>query len=235
MLRGALRRAKWLAFSTLERLNRAASKVGQAPFFDTARFPWVADVERAFPDIRAELLEVQRTRAIPAFQEVSLEQAALTEGEDWKTWFLYAYGVRVDDNCTPCPRTDAALRRIPGMTTAMFSILAPGKHIPAHRGPYNGVLRYHLGVDIPTDAMACGIRVDDQTRQWANGASLVFDDTYEHEAWNDADVQRVVLFVDVKRPLRFPMNHVNDAVVALIRRTPYVSDGLERLREFHTR
>ena len=73
------------------------------------------------------------------------------------------------------------------MKTAFFSILAPGKHLPPHRGPYKGVMRYHLGLLIPEPAEQCGIRVDTETRHWAEGESMIFDDTFEHEAWNDTD------------------------------------------------
>ena len=98
---------------------------------------------------------------------------------------------------------------VPGMQTAMFSILAAGKHIPDHNGPYKGVIRYHLGLKVPRAADRCRIRVGDTIATWREGASLIFDDTYEHEVWNDTDEERVVLFLDIVRPLRFPMNVVN--------------------------
>ncbi len=96
------------------------------------------------------------------------------------------------------------MREIPGMTTAMFSILSPRKHILPHRGPYKGVLRYHLGLIVPQDAEACRIRVGEDIRHWEAGRSMVFDDTFNHEVWNDTDETRVVLFVDVLRPLPEP-------------------------------
>src|SRR5437867_3927702 len=89
------------------------------------------------------------------------------------------------------------LERVPGMTTAFFSILSPHKHIPDHRGPYKGVLRYHLALMIPEPRQACRIRVDGEYATWEEGKSLLFDDSYDHEAWNDTDGIRVVLFMDV--------------------------------------
>jgi len=82
------------------------------------------------------------------------------------------------------------------MKTAFFSILSPDKHIPAHKGPFNGVLRYHLELIIPEPKEKCRIRVHDQFNEWDEGKSLIFDDTYEHEVCNDTDGFRVVLFVD---------------------------------------
>jgi hypothetical protein len=71
----------------------------------------------------------------------------------------------------------------------------------------------------------CGIRVGDQTRHWTEGRSLVFDDTYEHEAWNDTDGERVVLFLDIKRPLRPPMNRINDGVIKAVSKSPFIKNA----------
>jgi beta-hydroxylase len=120
------------------------------------------------------------------------------------------------------------MRAIPGMKTAMFSILAAGKHIPPHRGPYKGVLRYHLGLIVPQPAEACRIRVGDEVRHWTEGGSLVFDDTYDHEVWNDTGGQRVVLFVDVVRPLTGAAAQLNRALLWLIARSPLVRDARRR-------
>ncbi len=124
-----------------------------------------------------------------------------------------------------CPRTAALMREIPGMTTAMISILSPRKHILDHRGPYKGVLRYHLGLIVPEDAEACRIRVGDDVRHWEAGRSMVFDDTFNHEVWNDTDETRVVLFVDVLRPLPFPESLINRAIIKAIGCSPFVLDA----------
>jgi len=119
----------------------------------------------------------------------------------------------------------ALMREIPGMRTAMISILSPGKHILDHRGPYKGVLRYHLGLVVPEDAEACRIRVGEDIRHWEEGRSMVFDDTFNHEVWNDTDETRVVLFVDVLRPLPFPESLINRAIVKAIGFSPFVLDA----------
>jgi beta-hydroxylase len=111
------------------------------------------------------------------------------------------------------------------MTTALFSILAPHKHIGEHRGPYKGVLRYHLGLRIPEPTEACGIRVGGELAHWQEGHGLLFDDTYQHEAWNDTDGVRVVLFMDVIRPLRPPAKQLNQAVIKAIAWSPYVQNA----------
>jgi beta-hydroxylase len=214
----------------MERLI-GATRDGKRTFFAEKDFPWVRDVEEGWRDVRAELDSLLRHRErIPNFQDVSEDQRLLTEGEDWKSFFFYAYGHRAVENCERCPKTDAVLQRIPEMKTAMFSILAPGKHVPPHRGPYKGVLRYHLGLVVPQPSTSCRIRVGDDERSWEEGSSLIFDDTHEHEVWNDSALTRVILFVDFMRPLPFPLSLANRAVVWRISRTPFITDAIDRVR-----
>src|SRR5262245_33157768 len=120
----------------IERMITKLTRDGNRTFFDNADFPWVARIEAGAPAIRAELdrLLVERDK-IPNFQDISEDQKLLTEGEQWKTFFFYAYGHCAQENCAHCPETARLLRSIPGMKTAMFSILAPKKHVPEHRGP----------------------------------------------------------------------------------------------------
>jgi beta-hydroxylase len=118
----------------------------------------------------------------------------------------------------------------------MFSILAPGKRIPPHDGPYKGVLRYHLGLAVPDGPVdRVGIRVGDETRGWSEGGSLVFDDTYEHAAWNDTEQTRVVLFLDVVRPLRQPMRTINAGIIKAIGWSPFIQDAKRRHRAWEER
>jgi beta-hydroxylase len=111
------------------------------------------------------------------------------------------------------------------MTTAMFSILSPRKHILDHRGPYKGVLRYHLGLIVPREPEACRIRVGEDIRHWEAGKSMIFDDTFNHEVWNDTDETRVVLFLDVLRPLPFPESAINRLIIKAISFSPFVLDA----------
>src|SRR6202167_1845053 len=201
----------------LERFIGARSLVGDATFFPLERFPWVAHVERNWTVIREELERVLEDReALPNFQDISKDQIEITDDDRWKTYFLYGYGFQAKLGVESCPRTAALMREIPGMTTAMFSILSPRKHILDHRGPYKGVLRYHLGLIVPRDAESCRIRVGENIRHWEQGESMIFDDTFNHEVWNDTDETRVVLFVDVLRPLPPPWAQINKAIVKAI-------------------
>ena len=149
-----------------------------------------------------------------------------------KTFFFYAYGFQAPQICVRCPETTRILAQIPGMKTAFFSILSPGKHIPRHRGPYKGVIRYHLGLIVPEPKERCRIQVGDEIRHWEEGRSLIFDDTYPHQVWNDTDGLRAVLFVDFVRPLRFPANVLNGIILKLIAWSPFVQDGVANYKRW---
>ena len=210
----------------IERFIGGRSLVGDATFFNNERFPWVAHIEASWDVIREELEAVLEDQAaLPNFQEISKDQIEITDDDRWKTFFLYGYGFEAKLGVEMCPRTAALMREIPGMTTAMFSILSPRKHILAHRGPYKGVLRYHLGLIVPEQAAACRIRVGEDIRHWEAGRSMVFDDTFNHEVWNDTEETRVVLFVDVLRPLPEPWATVNRLIVKAIGLSPFVLDA----------
>jgi beta-hydroxylase len=196
----------------------------------------VGEVERNWEVIAQELQAILADReALPSFQEISKDQIAITDDDRWKTFFLYGYGFQADLGVELCPKTAAIMREIPGMTTAMFSILSPRKHILAHRGPYKGVLRYHLGLIVPQAKEDCRIRVDTEIRHWEAGKSMVFDDTFDHEVWNDTEETRVVLFVDVLRPLPFPESLINKLIVKAIGVSPFVLDAKRNQRAWEGR
>ena len=210
----------------IERFIGRRSLVGDATFFENDRFPWIERIEANWTTIRDELERVLEDRdALPNFQDISKDQIEITDDDRWKTFFLYGYGFEAKLGTEICPKTAALMQTIPAMTTAMFSILSPRKHILDHRGPYKGVLRYHLGLIVPRDAQACRIRVGEDFRYWEQGESMIFDDTYNHEVWNETDETRVVLFVDVLRPLPEPWSTINRLIVKAISYSPFVLDA----------
>jgi aspartyl/asparaginyl beta-hydroxylase (cupin superfamily) len=210
----------------IERFIGKRSLVGDATFFENERFPWIAEIEADWQTIREEAERLLQDReALANFQDISKDQIEITDDDRWKTFFLYGYGFEAKLGVQMCPKTAALMRQIPGMTTAMFSILSPRKHILDHRGPYKGVLRYHLGLIVPHEAEQCRIRVGQDIRHWEEGKSLTFDDTFNHEVWNDTDETRVVLFVDVLRPLPSPWDQINRMIVKAIGWSPFVLDA----------
>jgi beta-hydroxylase len=212
----------------VERLNLKYSKVGNPPIYDNAAFPWTKTIERDWRAIRTELDRVlTRKDDLPGFHELAADVASISQDSGWKTFVLAGYGFRSGNNIAACPRTWAACQNIPGLTTVMFSILEPGKHLPPHRGPYNGVLRLHLGLIVPEPHEQLGIRVDKSLYRWKEGEAVIFDDAYEHEAWNRTPHTRVVLFVDFRKPLRFPANFLNWLLLNLAVFTPFIREGVD--------
>ncbi|MGD8428108.1 MAG: aspartyl/asparaginyl beta-hydroxylase domain-containing protein [Balneolaceae bacterium] len=211
---------------TIEKVMEKYSKVPTTPFLDPSDFPWTKRLEDNWHLMRAELDEILKNKdAIPNFQDISEDQKALTKDNNWKTYFLYGFGYKAEQNCARCPETTKLVESVPGMTTAFFSILEPGKHIPHHRGVYKGFLRYHLGLLVPEPKEKCRIRVDNIYSHWEEGKGIMFDDTYDHEVWNDTDGIRVVLFMDVIRPMSFPASSINKAIISAIKHTGYIQDA----------
>ena len=226
--------AAMLALAPLERMILRSSLVGNTAFLPLEQFPWARKLEENWVEIRAELDSVLRFRDdLPAFHEISADVSDISD-ERWKIFAFYGYGFRSDTNCARCPTTARLLAEVPGLTTAFFSILAPGKHIPPHRGPWKGVLRYHLGLLVP-DPERCGIKVGDEVAHWREGESLVFDDAYEHSAWNDTESTRVVLFIDVMRPCRAPGSWINRSVIKIVSLTPFVQDAKRKHKAWERR
>lgn len=223
----------------VERLNRRFSRDPPQVLYAPGTFNWTAPLERHWRGIRAELERVLGNgEAVPAFQEISPEAGTLTRDGRWQTYVLYAYGHRAARNCRACPLTAALCEAIPGMKTAFFSILAPGKQIPPHRGPYNGLLRCHLGLIVPQPTASqsgCRMRVGPHRFGWTEGGTVVFDDTYEHEVHNDTDGMRVVLFLDVLRPMRFPLDRLNAGLIRLVAASPYGRRCIRRFNAWYER
>ena len=219
-----------------EWLNLKCAIHGNPPVYDNALFPWAAEIEKASPGIRAELEHVLlRKSELPNFHDISTDVKSISTDDNWKTFFLAAFGNMSERNVAQCPKTWDALRKIPGLKTAMFSIFEPGKHLPPHRGPYNGVLRLHLGLIVPEQSDRLAIRVADRLCHWQEGKVLIFDDAYEHEAWNHTEKTRTVLFVDFLKPLRFPANAVNWLLMNIAVFTPFIREGLDNHKDWEKR
>lgn len=176
-------------------------------FHARSRVPWLAEVEASFSDVRLEfeaLLATEVAAVAPYVQYpagVPLQQwRALNQSRDWSAIHLLQNGHAIDVNARHCPRTMEMLARLPQpyvrdrSPNAMFSLLAPHTRIPPHTGVANTRLVCHLPLIVPD---GCGFRVGAETRPWCPGEAFVFDDTIEHEAWNDSGALRVVLIFDV--------------------------------------
>ena len=207
-----------------DRLIGASSLVATDPVLDVRDFGWTALLRDHWQDIRDEAIAVSQVGAAPSLATISPDHRSIAKVGKWRSFFLWGYGYPIDENLARCPKTQALVERIPGLNSAFFSILAPGTHIPAHRGVTKGLITCHLGLVVPRDGDV-RMRVADRIVRWAEGETLVFDDTYDHEVWNDTDGTRVVLLVQFERPLKNPGKWFADLFLGFVRRSAFVQEA----------
>jgi aspartyl/asparaginyl beta-hydroxylase (cupin superfamily) len=170
--------------------------------------PELLEIDRNFDAIQAEMNAILSEHGqFPRYHEADESQAGISDADDknWRVFFLYLGRPYIPlSNATRCPRTVETVRRIPGITAAFFSILEPGKSVPAHEGPSYTYLRYHTALKVP-EHNPPKLRVKDRFHTWKEGQSVLFDDSWEHEVINESDDIRVVLIVDFERPMPWPV------------------------------
>jgi aspartate beta-hydroxylase len=200
-------------------------------FYPRQAFRFLDAIEDAVADITEEFLEIQRqdegVGPYVAFSKTLPQEqwGELNHSRAWSAYHLIKDGERVEDHCRRCPRTAAALALAPAPAirrqnpVAMFSILEPRTRIPPHTGATNARLVCHLPLVVPP---GCGFRVGNETRAWVPGKAWVFDDTIEHEAWNDSGQPRAILIFDIWNP------YLNEAERQLI---PTLIEGMLAFRE----
>ncbi|MEM0985251.1 MAG: aspartyl/asparaginyl beta-hydroxylase domain-containing protein [Pseudomonadota bacterium] len=206
------------------------SIVPDTPVIPKTNFDFLDAIHAEWPTILKEAKDVLAYReVIPGFQDISPDQYRLAKGQNWRTFILFGFGKRLKTNTLLAPRTAELLEAVPNLQTAMFSILAPGYHIPAHEGVTKGILRAHIGLIVPDDAEKCRIRIHDEIVAWKPGELFVFDDTYEHEVWNETDQERVVLIFDFDRPMKPAGRLLNKLLMSAMKMTAFYKDPKKNL------
>ena len=164
------------------------------PVLDVRDFTWTAALRREWAAIAREALAISPFALIP----------------------LWQHGEAVEEHLGRCPHTAASLGAIPGLYDAAFATLTPRAHLGARRGATKGLITCHLGLAVPRDGGA-RIRIRDRILRWAEGETLIFDDSFDHEIWNEAGGQRIVLRIRFARPLKRPGQWVAGTVLRLLR------------------
>lgn len=212
-----LRWINGLLLSLTARLPRPA-------FYDIeTTCPELLQVTAAFPAIRQEALALVDERdRLPAYHDLDRAQNRIAGStpQRWSVFFLDLFGFQVDKNRSRCPKTCEAIHGVPNLLQAFFSILDASKSIPEHKGPYLGYLRYHLGLVVPTDKPP-SITVNGETYVWKEGDAILFDDGYPHRVDNESSEVRVVLIIDIRRPMPFVPDLVNRIVTDFFARWTY--------------
>ncbi|WP_343887830.1 aspartyl/asparaginyl beta-hydroxylase domain-containing protein [Sphingomonas oligophenolica] len=204
------------------------SLISTEPVLNVGDFPWTALLRDNWEAIRDEAVAAALEKPSPSLANISPDHRAIAAVDKWRSFFLWGYGYLIQENLGQCPVTTSVMARIPGLNTAFFSILAPGTHIPPHRGVTKGLITCHLGLIIPQKGDV-GMRVRDRIVHWSDGGVLVFDDTFDHEVWNDTDGTRVVLLLQVRRPLKQPGKWFVDKFLAWISGSAFVQEALANL------
>jgi len=207
------------------------SMVGDDSVCDPALFPWLADIASQTEAIREEALRILRLgEAIPPFRDFAPGHERIAErADDWRSFFFWGYGYPIEENLRRCPHVANALRDVPGIVSAIFSVVGPRAHIRRHRGVSKAIMTAHVPLIVPRDGARCRMDVDGNAIVWRLGQPVVFDDTFPHEVWNDTEEARVVLLIQFRRPMRQPGRLVANAVVAFIRKSSFVQRARRNL------
>jgi len=203
------------------------SRISGPSVLDSAsHFPAEADFTEHWQTLREEALAIATDLGqVPRFHELLPSQADISANDrrDWRMFVLKAYGIPIQQNLARCPKLAKLLEQRADILSATLSFLAPHKHIPRHRGPFRGIIRYYLGLSIPTDEQGLPqavLSLDDIEYYIGDGEALLWDDTYPHEVWNNSDKLRIALLLDIRRRhMPWDMELLSRLIISMIRAT----------------
>ena len=189
-------------FAPLNTFMYAFSSVPNTPYIDVAQFPQLQALKDHWQEIRAE--------AVALFGDGKIKPSAQYNDAGFNSFFKTGWGrfyLKWYDEPQPsalefCPYTTQLVRDIPGVKAVLFASLPPGARLPRHRDPYSGSLRFHMGLITPNDP-ACFIEVDGERYHWRDGEAVMFDETFIHYAENATEQNRIILFADIERPMKY--------------------------------
>ncbi|AOF00085.1 MULTISPECIES: aspartyl/asparaginyl beta-hydroxylase domain-containing protein [Serratia] len=197
---------------------------GQPVLDSAALFPDAERFTAQWRQIREEALTVAHDlHNIPRFHEIMIQQESISanDARDWRMFIMKAYGQPIARNLARCPALAALIASSPDVLSASLSFLAPGKQVPPHRGPFRGILRGYLVLDMPKRAdgvPAAVLKVDGREYRLHEGEFMLWDDTFEHEVWNDSAQVRTVLLLDIRRrDMPGGLRLLSSAIIALVR------------------
>ena len=195
------------------------------PVLDTDQyFPRASEFTDNWQAIREEALQLfDDIEAVPRFHELMPEQYKLSShGEkEWRMFVLRAYSLDIRENMQRCPTLARLVRDNDSIKSASVSFLAPGKKVPTHTGPFRGITRFYMGIEVPLDENGepgVTLTIDKESYRLGNGDALLWDDTYPHSVENNTDQWRVALLLDVYRAnMSGPLRAFTNAIIGLAR------------------
>ncbi|TQV87249.1 aspartyl/asparaginyl beta-hydroxylase domain-containing protein [Aliikangiella coralliicola] len=180
----------------------AFSSIKNTAYINAEKFPELKVFQENWEVIRDEAIALNNASQVKSsekYDDLGFNSFFRT---GWKRFYLKWYGASLNSANQLCPKTTELLNSVPNVKGAMFTMLPPGATLVKHRDPYAGSLRYHLGLVTP-NSEDCYIDVDGKKYWWKDGEAVMFDETFIHYANNQSDSNRIVLFIDVKRPVNF--------------------------------
>jgi beta-hydroxylase len=189
-------------FAPLNAFMYAFSRVRAKPYLPAAALPELGVLRAHWQQIRDEALALRAAQEIKASDQYNDVGFNSFFRFGWKRFYLKWYDEAHPSARKACPQTTQLLQSIPSVKAAMFAELPAGARLMKHRDPYAGSLRYHLGLVTPNDD-GCWIDVDGERYSWRDGEDVVFDETFIHHAKNETAIDRIILFCDVERPMKY--------------------------------
>lgn len=179
-------------------------------------FPESKILESNFTKIHEEITSLINKRELTRYKDIDPVRAAEVS-ENWKLYYALFMWEENERARNDCPTLLRLIKGMPNVINATVAVLEPGVTLAAHEGPYAGILRYHIGIEVP-EKKPPYIRVMNEYHTWAVGKSIVLDDCYEHEVYNEADDKRVILMIDFMRPMSAPLHFINLCCLKLKKR-----------------
>ena len=197
---------------------------------------WCKELRENYTVIRDEYINYTKQNNLKRFSEIDSNQKIIDTGDiPWEILILRVYN-KDTEKIKYFPETYRFIKKIPGCTLAMFSVLKPGKKLAPHKGPSRSVLRYHLSLIVPKNNKECFITVNGENYNWEEGSDVMFDDTYLHSAENNSDETRVVLFLDIKRKYNNVfLDWINDTMLHYAQYNPTVLSIVKNTNEGQAR
>jgi aspartyl/asparaginyl beta-hydroxylase (cupin superfamily) len=218
-------------YQAMALINKVFFMSTDPPVFNPNDFEWSSLFRSDSHVILDEYKAYTLNHFVPSHCAINSHVAMCDPNHLWQTLYLRAYCIDTDLS-KHFPLTMNLINRSP-CTLAFFSILKPRAKLTSHVGPYKGVIRYHLGLIVPTDWTNCFINVAGQTLHWKEGLDLMFDDTFDHYVENNTDEMRVILFLDIKRDFgdKF-INQLNDEFLKVIKSNDTLTDTISNINFF---
>jgi beta-hydroxylase len=205
-------------------------------FYDTKDFAHLLSLEDHWEIIQKEVIELLKTKDSGQWLSTFPDYVNSNTPSAWEVYTFQFFNMDNIPNRVQCKQTSDLITQIPELISCDFSIIKPKTHIKAHTGYSKLILRCHLPLIVPSGDL-CQIRVGDEIRTWKEGELLIFDDSHEHEAWNNSDEIRVVLMFDIPNPLwkysaheisKYKIDHIEDPFLLQFANKARWQEGFEK-------